>query len=320
MKKIILQLILVFLFLQSCAQNNQNVNQNMTKLIDNLKKYDFEPIYQIKVKSNLSYTIAINGIPILNKYEADLFFSGNNINNCIPKSGIQKIDIKLFPPMKENGKFEDYIGNNSFELTIEQTAWNSNGALDKVKNISTYILPKIDLSNSKSYSYSYDFEANVPYNLIDWEEGEKFNIKDSLIIKEKVIHFYEKLKYYFENKEGENYSNSLDKGLFNIYQASYYTKKDALENYNNKIKFINNEKISLSSFENYKIQILGNNNNLISLKRIDGYNTGEGVLRRNYIKNKVEKVQIDDIILYKPKGSKDFEVIWYMNYMKGASM
>ncbi|WP_433812733.1 hypothetical protein [Flavobacterium johnsoniae] len=318
MKKIF-KLILLCVFLQSCAQNNQNVDQNMTKLLDNLKKYDFEPIYQIKVKSNLSYTIAINGIPILNKYEADLFFSANNINNCIPKSGIQKIDIKLFPPMKEDGTFEDYIGNNSFELNIEQTAWNHNGNLDKPKNISNYQLPKIDLSNSKSYSYNYEFQADVPYKLIDWNEGEKFDLKDSINLKNKVIHFYEKLKFYFENKEGENYTNNLQKGLFNIYQASYYTKKDALDNYIKKIEFINKEEITLSSFDNYKVQILGNNN-LISLKRIDGYNIGEGILRRNYIKNNVEKVQIDDIILYRPKGSKDFEVIWYMNYMKGASM
>ncbi|WP_409417301.1 hypothetical protein [Flavobacterium sp. PS2] len=318
MKKIF-KIILLCSFLQSCAQNNQNVNQDMTKLIDNLKKYDFEPIYQIKVKSNLSYTITINGIPILNKYEADLFFSGNNINNCIQKSGIQKIDIKLFPPIKEDGTFEDYIGNNSFELTIEQTAWDRNGNLEKPKSISNYQLSKIDLSNFKSYSYNYDFKADVPYELIDWNEGEKFDLKDSLKLKEKAIHFYEKLKYSFENKEGENYSNSLQKGLFNIYQANYYTKKDALDNYIKKIEFINNEEISLSSFENYKVQILGNNN-LISLKRIDGYNIGEGILRRYYTKNNAEKVQIDDVILYKPKGSDDFEVIWYMNQMKGASM
>ncbi|WP_123868276.1 hypothetical protein [Flavobacterium hercynium] len=292
----------------------------MKKLIENLKKYDYEPIYQVKVKSNLSYTIAINGIPILNKYEEDLIFSGNNINNCIQKSGVQKIDIKVFPPMKEDGTFEDYIGNNSFELTIEQTAWDRNGNLEKPKNISTYHLPKIDLSHLKNYSYTHDFEANVPYKLIDWNEGEKFDLKDSLKLKDQVFHFYEKLKYYFENKEGENYSNSLQKGLFNIYQASYYTKKQALDNYTNKIEFINNEEISLSAFENYKVQILGNNNNLISLKRIDGYNIGEGILRRYYTKNNVEKVQIDDIILYKPKGSEDFEVIWYMNQMKGASM
>ena len=67
----------------------------------------------------------------------------------------------------------------------------------------------------------------------------------------------------------------------------------------------------------YKIEIFSNK--LIALKRLDTYNKNEGVLRRYYVKSNTEKVQIDDIMLYIPKGKNELEVIWYMNFIKGAN-
>ena len=67
--------------------------------------------------------------------------------------------------------------------------------------------------------------------------------------------------------------------------------------------------------ENYSLEI-SSDGKLVSLKRTDGYNTGEGVLRRKFIESGQEKVYIDDLNFYMPQNSNSLEVIVYQNLEK----
>lgn len=104
--------------------------------------------------------------------------------------------------------------------------------------------------------------------------------------------------------------------MFNLYQASYFDPKTGAEYLKAIVDFVNEEPTKLEPIENYKLIICGGGK-LVGLKRIDGYNRNEGVIRRVYT-NRVEEVQIDDILLYQPEEKGDLEVIWYMNFVKPA--
>lgn len=300
--------------MQSCAQNN-NSNLKQAIKIDNLKKFNYEPQYRLKISSTLSYEIRVNDIPIAvrnNTGSQTIWFP---INNTITKSGIQSIEINTFPTLKKKGS--EFIGNNTqFELIIEQTAWDKDGSLEKPKNILSYDLPEKDFSKVSSHKDVLSFNATVPYELIGWNKGQTFQLKDSAALQKKVYEYYANLIKAYENQKGEEYVKNASKGLFNLYQASYFDQKTGTEYLKAIIDFVNEEPTKLEPIENYKLIICGGGK-LIGLKRTDGYNRNEGVIRRIY-NNRVEEVQIDDILLYQPEEKGDLEVIWYMNFVKPA--
>lgn len=318
--------ITIVIFVNSCAQKNKSNKMNkveIKELVKGLKKYPYEPLYQIRIESNLTYTVLVNDIPIINKYEDEALFMGNNINSCIANSGVQSLVVEIYPSMDNKGNTLENIGeNSSFKIDVEETSWDASGSLNEPKTIFSYNLADETNSNYpalKSYKKEFSFNAVIPYKLIDWSKGKSFNIQDSIEIKSRILQRYIKLKYFYENQQGEEYINALANGLFNLYQASYIDKQKATNDYEKKINFINKENRPLENIENYNLIIYGNGK-LAGLKRIDGYNKGEGVLRRKYKKNNAQKVQIDDILFYMPEQRDDLEIVWYNNIIKGFEM
>ncbi|WP_257669587.1 hypothetical protein [Parapedobacter tibetensis] len=320
-----LSTICCFMFLTpflACSQQNTNgiKSINIIDEIDHLENFGDEPTYQLRVNTGYSFTVLINGIPIGNKYVNYLSHYLTEINSCIPNKGEQKIEIQIYPryvdELTQNESLEHDIG---FKLTIEQTAWKD-GGMEEPKIIYSYSLPEGDYAGQKSFIHAAIFTAAVPYELIDWRMGRTFDEQDTATLKIKVLQAYEKLISDFENQQGEDYVNALGKGLFNLYQSSYFDKEEALNHINHRISFINKKKRKLAEIANYKLEILGDGK-LLSLKRIDGYNRREGVIRRHYKKGPKEMVQVDDILFYAPQSSKsdDLQVIWHRNLVKGAN-
>lgn len=305
------------MFMQSCAQNNKTNSKQTTIKMENLKKFDYEPQYRLKISSNLSYEVRVNDIPIAvrnNTGSQTIWFP---INNTISKSGAQSIQINTFPKLEKNGlQSEKFIGDGEIEVIVEQTAWDKTGALEKPKEVFRYELPEKDFSNVPSHKDVLTFNATVPFELISWNDGQTFDVKNSDALTKKALSFYNNLKRNYETQKGDEYTKIASKGLFNLYQASYFSKEEGADYLKSIVEFVNEEPTKLEPIENYKLVICGGGK-LIGLKRIDGYNQNEGVLRRVYTDGG-KQVQIDDILLYQPKGKDDLEVIWYMNFVKPA--
>jgi hypothetical protein len=327
--------VLVFLIcLSSCAQQTKEP-QNTTPTtmdikaileddpyIDQLQKYDYEPLYQIRISSSFCYEIRLNDIVVIRKNNDYMNHNIANLNASISESGVQNLNIKIYPRFSNGEKLEN---DQEFTLKIEKTSWE-NGSLTDPKEILVYEVPKfdsnnneIDLSKFKVFSDEKTFEAEIPYKLKDWTKGIVFNEKDSLSIMPELLSAYKELKKYHENQNGEEYMNSLKDGYFNIYQANYFTKEEAQNKFNIKKKLIDKKKRILAPIENYYIEFSGKGK-LVSLKRNDGHNKGEGVLRRYYKKNGIEKVSVDDILFYKPNKRAGFKVIWYSGLVKKADL
>jgi len=302
--------LLVSMSFSACGQHK---GFDVAKEIDRLKNFDREPIYQVRIHSSYTYTILVNGIPIANK----LPYLNNyiaEINPCIPASGEQEIEIRIYPRFDDLETQKEFLEKDiEFELTIEKTAWKD-GILEEPEVIYNYRLPEADYANEKSFVHSDGFMAEVPYRLVDWRAGTTFNQKDSVALKTKALKVYEELISHYENRRGTEFYNAIGKGLFNLYQASYFSKENASENLENNISFIDKEKRNLQEIENYRLAILGNGK-LLALKRTDEFNREEGVLRRHYQKNRKETVHVYDVLLYAPESDR-LEVVWFFNLVK----
>lgn len=142
MKRINVIVLFVCLTFYSCAQNDANNKQDKqsTNLYHQLKKFDAEPIYQIRIKSTSNYEILVNDIPVMIKHSATSVNNLAEINWAIPKSGKQKIAITLLPETNQDVPQEKLRDNVEFSLSVEKTAWK-NGSLQPAEKIAEYSLP-----------------------------------------------------------------------------------------------------------------------------------------------------------------------------------
>ena len=143
MKKNIFYLVLICIAFQTCGQQNSNImiENKIKEKIKTLKTFDYEPIYQVHVETPYSFTIFINGIPIANKNFNHLSDYLTEINNCIPNSGRQSMEIVIYPRYTDTNKQNEFMENDiPFFLTIEKTNWK-NGLLTKPEIVFQYRLP-----------------------------------------------------------------------------------------------------------------------------------------------------------------------------------
>ena len=57
--------------------------------------------------------------------------------------------------------------------------------------------------------YSGTFQANVPYQLKGWQDGEKFDLSDSLNLKKEVLNKFNELRNMIINKEENKFEESI---------------------------------------------------------------------------------------------------------------
>lgn len=316
MKSFLITFTLLFC-LQTCGQNNKTISN----LSEKLKNFDKEPVFYLNINATYGYEILINGFPI----SRNSYITGKYtvpINNYIFKSGIQSIEIEMFPRYHGNGEQEKTFENDGFfELDIEQREWTKNNVLSEPKNIFSYNMPNEENLNQSNYKHKDFFNADVPYKLVDWQNGKTFKEEDSIVLIPKVLKFYENLKHAFEHQEGEKYMELISQGFFNGFQANYQNSEQFKEYYDHNKDFINEKERKLEPLENYKLQISGNGK-LVSLRRVDGFNKGEGILRFQHKKQGQINTRIEDVVLYCPQNTSseddNFKVIWYMNQNQGA--
>lgn len=300
---------LCFILIFSCGKNTAQ-NKYRTK------NFAYEPIYRLKITSSLSYNIKINGVTTATKNQNAGDVRWFLINNCIPASGEQNIEITLLPRMGNKGTehLATIDEKDEFTFEVEKTSWKDGGLVEP-SVIYTYKLNEGAAVNKKVYLHKGNFKAEVPYQLIDWRDGKDLSKMDSVKLKEEVLKSYKKIKSTYENQQGEQYIKLIEKGIFNLAQGAYLKPKGYEDLKKDEIDFINEEPTPLENLDNYTLEITGDGK-LISLRRIDGYNAGEGVLRRRFIESGRELVYIDDISFYIPKNSDSLEVIIYQNLEK----
>ncbi|GAA6766955.1 hypothetical protein [Flavobacterium johnsoniae] len=300
-------------------------------LLVNIKKYDYEPIYDLDVETQYNYDIWINDILILSKRFNDMPYFGTIATPTILKSGTQKVKIKIYPyiPFVSEGEKslpqEKYLKNGvQFTLKIEQSSWlKGGGGREEPKEIFIYKLPLYEEGNngeedrSKPIDYSkkteltkeFTFVAKVPYELEGWENSEDLTKIDSLELKEKVLNFYQNFRQAFEDGDSDAYINYISKAEYRMFQCYYLTPEEGLRDSNKWVDFASKGK-TFEPIESGRLQFSGDGK-IVSIRGINPWDKNEGVLRYRYKKGPFNYVLVFDIFLHKPKGAKDFEIVWY---------
>lgn len=316
-----------------CSQNKSNIVQE-NPLLSNIKKFNYEPIYEIKVETLYNYEILANDIPVMIKHNNYMSTFGTFNNAFISKSGLQNLEIRIYPiiPFVKDGApaqpAKEFLQDDlKFNLIVKQTAWDKNGDLEDPKEVLYYNLPnekdgkKIDFSKLKEYKEKLTFNATVPYVLQGWENSTDLSTMDSSALKEEVTAFYNKFRNAFENKDSDFYISVIKNAEFNYYQSNYFEIIAAQSKSNKWIDFVKEGK-TLEPIEKYEMKVYGDGK-LVSLRGIDSWNKDEGILRYKYKKGDFNYVLTFDIFLHKPNGSKEFEIAWFTmldkNFLKGEA-
>lgn len=328
MKKIILAIALNISLIscnsQEKKENIMNIEERISLVANKIKYFDYQPIYRVKIETNLNYEVTINDLPIAKKFNSEAGTLWLPINYAVLKSGTQQLQIKIYPSYKDKYTPNPFFTNNpklSFE--IEKTAWDKNGNLEEPEVVMSYELPKYKADNNENLDYDqpidysqqnilvkdFNFVANIPYELIGWSESEDLSKMDQEILYKKVLKFCENLVYKYKEEDFDYVKTQYLKADTEWYQSEYL-KPDVIKKYQNamnanKGKFTNN----FIPLNKYKISLYGNNK-IICIERNDIENKGKSFFLHEKIDKEGNKKTVSlDLYLHIPKGSKELEII-----------
>jgi hypothetical protein len=317
--KILATLSLICLCLNGCkSQEKKEISmetqQRIKYIENNIKKFDYEPLYQIKVKTNNCYQILINDFPVYSYYDELSGKIGFNINSAILKSGEQDLEIRIFPSYIEGDLQNEYLSSKDyFTLEIQQTAWDKQGSLEKPKVIFSYERPEkdslgeyVNYNNLKYYKEKFTFNANVPYELTGWSESEDLTKVEG--VKDKALNFYKKVIESFNRKDYDLFNTLYLKADNEWYQSEYFPLT-TIEKYQNSLYKNNFEGLSIYKLENFRVSFYCNNR-IIALESLSGKNRGNSSFAYEYINNSGMKVaEWNNLFLHIPKGKTELEII-----------
>ncbi|GAA6766957.1 hypothetical protein [Flavobacterium johnsoniae] len=301
-----------------------NAEQRVSFITDKIKYFDYQPMYRIKIETNLNYEITVNDLPVAKKFNNDVGTLWFPINYALLKSGTQELQIKIYPSYKDKETPSPFFSKNPrLNFEIEKTAWNKNGNLEEPISIMRYELPKYkennngDLDYGKPIDYTqqniiindFNFTATIPYELKGWSESEDLSKMDQEVLREKVLKFCENLINNYKEENFDYVKTKYLKADLEWYQSEYL-KPDVINEYQNamnanKGKFINHF-IPLSE---YKMLFYGDNK-IITIERSDIKNKGKSFFLYEITDDEGNKELISiDLYLHIPKGSKELEII-----------
>jgi hypothetical protein len=305
--------ITLFLMIISCSQTNnkqknmmQNPNINSKNIVEEItkqvKRYDYEPRYFIKISQNWCFAeILVNDLPVYNNYVDEIVGMSVSINHCIFKSGIQKIKYRLYPV--ENN-FDD---NTSIEIRVIE--YNNKNKEDGKEIIFHESNNEKMILKKSFYEYSYTFNATVPYTLNGFEETT--NLEEITNKKEnelKLIKKYESISKLYEIKNYDEIARISYNDMKNQF-ISEYNNYDIEDTWNELIDVYKNPTLKMEPIKDYKIVYYGNGH-LVTLihdsndKRLKG----KGLIWGKYLEEGKTKATFNNCLMYIPKGKTEFEV------------
>lgn len=130
-------IILASLILNNCQsqakkENSMNIEERMNFIKNNIKKFDYEPLYRLKISTSLNYEIRLNDLSVAKKFNENNGTIWYPINSAILKSGPQNIQIQIKPSYIDENNQREFLNNeSSFTLEVEQTSWDKDGSLEE---------------------------------------------------------------------------------------------------------------------------------------------------------------------------------------------
>ncbi|WDF55609.1 hypothetical protein [Mucilaginibacter sp. KACC 22063] len=193
-----LLLLLTGLFIYSGCNSENNMASAPTPIIIK-KKADYntnQPYYQLDFKAAFCrFEVAVNDVTVFNMSIAGQTSSFIPINAAISQSGKQAIVVKVYPLNGEKAL------HRSAEFSYNIKVFDALKQLEFKEQLSgEYAIPKIDPAKKIPFlTQSAFFVANVPYNIISYQDGA--DLRRITNLKDKLQGAYQQLARIIANKE-----------------------------------------------------------------------------------------------------------------------
>lgn len=279
MKKIII-IILISIF--ACSEKkesmlNQNPSINANNIVDEISKqvkhYPKEPMYAMRQFNDLCYfEVFIDDFPFL-QYFGSKIPRAIDVNRAVFKSGVYRVNYKLYPLGSENNYKINYPTlNDETNLKFSLDSYDlKNEEADEIKH-SEYSVPKVEKKISEGYSEytfegagktfyegSFNINVDVPYELKPpFENAKDLRKMDRKELETKLLKKYREVRDIYQNKDYDNIARLEYDALKMLYVSNYDSKETIKENWDEYLKAYKSPSFEMQPIENYKIEFFGN--------------------------------------------------------------
>jgi len=303
----------VLVTLGSCAQNTKNEEKMITKqqynnISKEVKTYDYNPTYQLKVNTNLcTYEAYINDILVGFSFTAGRTAGEQNIDipQYILKTGKQSVCFKIYPKAITKGVLENLVDKNAdFRIRIVHGEYYKI-KFEDFKEVFRMKLPKVE-HDIPYIELKGEFEAVVPYELEGWSNGMDLSKEDPKKLEEEVLEKYNQYRTAFESKDVATLATMIYKREKEIAQAYYFVsgQNNSYDNGWEELEQECNELKEMKPLENYEMKISGHGR-LVNLLRTDSKYKDFSAVAGSTGK----KARFYGLTLYRPAPGTPLEVI-----------
>ena len=271
-----------------------------------------------------SYIAHVNALSPYELYLDDIlvdFYYGNNINNTtqlnpyLLSNGKHNLKIRFLPREDSSDKLvnpKDIIFNESAKWKIFFTKINSDkeaplGYSDEIDYNKSELKIVAPTEKVPYWEQSWDVEVkDLPYQVKGWSDSENLEKIDKEILSKEVKEYFTTLKDLLNQGKIDEFLKLCKKEDEELDIATYTTPKDSKIDYQK-----NKEKMSklcvgnMQSLDNAEMKIYGNGR-LVTLVIPNGKYKNWNALMSKTPKGRVTSW---GVILHKPKGSANFEII-----------
>lgn len=224
---------------KSIMQNPEITEKNIiNKLSEEIKRYDYEPKYYLSYEQNGCYSeILINDIPVNKNFTEIADGRTIVVNNCIFKSGIQKVTVKLYS-IGKNKEFDFSTFIDETDMKIEITESDNKKRDIKGKELVSYVTPittfrnadgyertKFEGSGKDYYEASFTFNATIPYKVEGFENARDLREWNKETLFKKLLLEYNEVKDIYQNKEYDNIARISFNNLKNQFVSEYQNRE-----------------------------------------------------------------------------------------------
>ena len=305
----------------SIMQNPDINAQNfVSKLTEKVKHYPKEPIYYIRLgKENCVIEVLVNDLPIHEDYELSNYATPIRINRGILRSGKQKLTYRLYPTgdlMKESYGGDEATITTLTDLTsvsIKIIQMDNNGE-QKLKD-EVVIMQHSSLNDDSGkfiasgkayYEYTFEFQAEVPYDIKGWANGQDLTKLDQKLLEKKALEFHQNYQKIYENVDADALAKS-NFGLEAIISQAYYkSEKENINLWNEYLTFLKTKNKKFIDATHYKKDFFGDGK-IVALKQkfLEYPYRGLGIFFFEYLDDEnIESYYSLNIYLYLPQGKK----------------
>jgi hypothetical protein len=253
-----------------------------------------EPFYVIDFSVvRCKFEIQINNVEVLTMNVNGQMASNIQCNHLILESGVQQLDIIVYPRAGDSGfdaesafsfKLMLYDSDNEFKLIEDNIVGWKMSDNDKTQDVCRHTV---------------SFRAQVPYQIDAWQNSADLNTVENL--RQKVETAYQKLGEMISQKQYDAFKSMMQVREKRIAASLYLDEADMRKRTDELIEDLNDfELVPLSGAETMHIYADGR---LVCLKNEDG----ESALRLRNIKETDEEMYIE-VFFHLKKGNTELTV------------